>query len=215
MPPLWYTTFTMKKTVFLNDYWEREGDEHTRAFEVEEGFPLTCVFLDLDDLEAGAEVALNGVEVGVAGEVKPDRFNVGKAVRVGPNELVVRSNAEQAPSARLVSCDKVSIERVRIEPEIVGNTANVWINVDVANHTSEEQLALASIVLAQGEAREKVEIAEPITPFGGVVEAVIRVEDPTMWEPGAGGKYPTFDCLVGLQVEDEVMDMAVLTFDLS
>ena len=91
--------------------------------------------------------------------------------------------------------------------------ANAWITVEVANHTKEEQPVLASVVVAQGEANEKVEIAENITPFGGVIEAVIRITDPVMWQMDEAGQRPLFDCLVGLEIADEVMDVTAVKFD--
>jgi hypothetical protein len=108
---------------------------------------------------------------------------------------------------------RVSISGVDIDTEIVDRTANAWITVDVANHTLEDQLVLASVVVAQGENREQVEIAETIAPFGGPIEAVIRITDPTMWQADESGKLPLFDCLVGLEVEGEVEDVAAVKFD--
>jgi len=108
---------------------------------------------------------------------------------------------------------KVSISGLDIETEVVDMIANAWITVEVANHTREEQPVLASVVVAQGENREQVEIAEHITPFGGVIEAVIRITDHTMWQPNEAGERPLFDCMVGLMVWDEVMDVKAVKFD--
>jgi len=108
---------------------------------------------------------------------------------------------------------KVSISSVGIDTEVVDATANAWITVHVANHTSQEQSVLASVVVAQGECREQVEIAENVTPFGGVIEAVIRITDPTMWQPDESGVLPLFDCLVGIEVMGEVMDVTAVKFD--
>ncbi len=113
----------------------------------------------------------------------------------------------------LADTKKVSISGVDIDTEVVDMTANAWITIDVANHTKEEQPVLASVVVAQGENREQVEIAENITPFGGVIEAVIRITDHTMWQPDESGKKPLFDCLVGLVIDDEVMDVKAVKFD--
>jgi hypothetical protein len=108
---------------------------------------------------------------------------------------------------------KVSISGVDIETEVVDMIANAWITIEVANHTKEEQPVMASVVVAQGEAREQVEIAEQITPFGGVIEAVIRITDHTMWQPDDSGERPQFDCLVGLEIADEVQDVKAIKFD--
>lgn len=108
---------------------------------------------------------------------------------------------------------KVSISGVDIDTEVVDMTANAWITVEVANHTKEEQRVAATVVVAQGENREDVEIVEDITPFGGVIEAVIRIEDPTMWQPDDSGQRPQFDCMVGLEIGDEVMDAKTVKFD--
>lgn len=108
----------------------------------------------------------------------------------------------------------VSISSVGIDTEVVDATANAWITIHVENHTSEEQTVLASVVVAQGECREQVEIAENVTPFGGVIEAVIRITDPDMWQPDESGTLPLFDCFVGVEVLGEVMDVTALKFDI-
>lgn len=110
---------------------------------------------------------------------------------------------------------RVSISSVDIDTEIVDRTANAWITVNVANHTLEEQSVFATIVVAQGDDREEVEVAEAVTPFGGTIEAVVRITDPTMFEADESGKLPLFDCLVGLEVEGEVEDVAAVRFDVS
>lgn len=205
----------MKATQLLEGSWERDGTEHKLAFDVDEYFSLKSVYLDFDGLATDAKVALNGAEVGSRGDVKADRFKVTGAIRLGPNELVVRTESEQpCTSARLISYDRVSVAGLAIEPEIVDNTANVWISIDVANHTCEEQKVLASVVVAQGESREKMEIAEVITPFGGVIEAVVRIEDVGMWKSAESDELPVFDCLVGLEIAGEVVDVAAVMFDI-
>jgi len=110
---------------------------------------------------------------------------------------------------------KVSISGISIDPEIVDTIANAWITINVDNHTKEEQPVMASIVVAQGEYSEKIEIAERVSPFGGVIEAVIRIVDPEMWQPDESGAFPQFDCMVGLEIADEVMDVAAVKFDAS
>lgn len=113
----------------------------------------------------------------------------------------------------LADTKKVSISGVRIDTEVVDMIANAWITIEVENHTREEQPVLASVVVSQGEAREQVEMADNITPFGGVIEVVIRITDHTMWQPDEEGNRPLFDCLVGLEIADEVMDVSAVKFD--
>lgn len=110
---------------------------------------------------------------------------------------------------------KVSISSVDIDTEVVDVMAHVWITVHVDNHTREEQPVLASVVVAQGESREQVEIAEVVSPFGGLIEAVIRITDREMWLPDENGELPLFDCMVGLEIGDEVMDVSAVKFDVS
>lgn len=110
---------------------------------------------------------------------------------------------------------RVSISSVDIDTEVEGAAANAWITVHVANNTKEEQPVMASVVVAQGENREEVEIAEQVSPFGGLIEAVIRITEPEMFLPDENGELPKFDCLVGLEIGDEVMDVAAVKFDVS
>lgn len=114
--------------------------------------------------------------------------------------------------ARLVSYDSIRIADVYVEPEIVGNYANAWITVELDNYTGEDQQVLASIVVALGEEREKLEIAEWVSPFGGVVEAVVRIEEPELWWPNGFGSQPLYVCMVGIQLEGEVQDVAERKF---
>jgi beta-mannosidase len=113
---------------------------------------------------------------------------------------------------RLVSYDSIRIADVYVEPEIVGNYANAWITVELDNYTGDEKQVMASIVVALGDEREKLEIAEWISPFGGVVEAVVRIEDPKLWWPNGFGNQPLYVCMVGIQLEGEIQDVAERKF---
>jgi len=115
-------------------------------------------------------------------------------------------------AARLVSYDKVSIADIHIEPEIEGGYANAWISIEVNNYSNEDQEVMASVVVALGENREKIEVVETISPFGGFIEAVIRIEEPQLWWPNGFGDPTLYSCLVGLQVEGEVVDVAEQKF---
>ena len=114
--------------------------------------------------------------------------------------------------ARLASYDCLSIADVHIEPEIVGSHADAWIAIEVENHTGEDAQAVASIVVALGEGREKMELVETISPVGGVIEAVVRIEEPELWWPNGSGEQPLYTCMVGLQHEGEVQDVAETRF---
>jgi hypothetical protein len=212
----------MRTTIALSGAWEPRrlggGWEYAQAFETGAEFLLGGACVEFHDLAAGATVLVNGVELGSASGSPLDRVEARDAIHAGRNEVTVRIARETAPpevcrEARVVSYDRVSISGFTIDPEIVGSVANVWITIDVANHTDEDQPVLASIVVAQGENREKVEVAEVVPPSGGEIDAVVRIVDPGMWEPSESGERPSFDCLIGLQVEGEVMDVAGATFE--
>ncbi len=79
--------------------------------------------------------------------------------------------------------DEVAVADVRIDPEIEGGWANAWITIEIENFTGEDREACASIVVTRGNAREKIEMVDTVSPFGGILEAVIRVEEPEMWWP--------------------------------
>lgn len=113
---------------------------------------------------------------------------------------------------RLVSYDGLSIADVHVEPEIVGNYADAWITIEVENHTGEDKQAKASVVLAIGEAREKIEVVDWISPFGGIMEAVIRIEEPELWWPNGFGEPTLYTLMVGMELEGEVQDVAETRF---
>lgn len=210
----------MKHAILLDGPWQMRdaGDRYTytQAFEVSDDFRDGRVYAEFDGLSGDVGISVDGAEVAVAGNAPIRRLKIGDWVHAGPNEITLRSRDElpneSLSSARLVSYDKVSISRVRIDPDVVDNMVNVWITISIDNHTREEQDVLASIVLAQGECREQVEVVGCVSPFGGEIEAVIRVTDPEMWQPNESGEVPAFHCLMGLQVEGEVMDVAALKF---
>lgn len=108
--------------------------------------------------------------------------------------------------------DKVSLSDIHIEPEIHGAWANAWIWVEVDNHTLEEQQVAATIIIKLGEDQEKIEVVELIDPQGGVIEAVIRIEEPERWWPSGLGGQTLYTCLVGLSVEGDVQDVAQRRF---
>lgn len=112
----------------------------------------------------------------------------------------------------LVSCGELSITDVHVEPEIVGSFADAWITIEVENHTREDQQVMASVVVALGENREKIELAEAISPFGGVIEAVIRIEEPELWWPNGMGEPALYTCMVGLESEGAIQDIAERKF---
>lgn len=207
----------MKKALSLKDPWDKRSargeQEYAQVIDIDIDFSLECVYLELGSLPPGSVVLLNGVEVGSADDLRLNRFRVSNAIRVGRNELAVRTASEPTGDAKLISYDKLSVSGIRIDPEVVDNTANVWIAIDIANHTCEEQPVVASIVIAQEEGREQVEIADMVSPFGGEIEAVIRITDPSMWEPTESGDPQYFNCLIGLQAGGEVMDVAAVRFD--
>lgn len=210
----------MKLMLPLNDSWQMsksdDAYEYTRDFEINEDFCDGRIYLEFDSMSPDVSVLLNGVETASAADVPLRKLKVQDWVHSGDNEIEIRSEHELPPEAfnraRLVSYDKVSISDVDIEPEITGNTANVWITITLANHTAEDQDILASAVVAQGESREKIEVVESISPFGGEVEAVIRIVDSEMWQPNEAGDPAFFECLIGLQIEGEVMDVALVRF---
>lgn len=114
--------------------------------------------------------------------------------------------------ARLVSYDSIAISDVHVETEIVGGYANAWITVELENFTGDDQEVLASVVVAIGEAREQLEMAELVSQFGGVLEAVVRIEEPELWWPNGFGEQPLYTCMVGVQFEGEVQDVADCRF---
>jgi len=211
----------MKQTLSLSKIWQSRnfgtGWDYSQTFEIDQDSPLSDACVEFHDLAEGATVTINGIELPMQSDAS---FDAHEAIRTGHNEITVRIAQETQPlqicrEARVISHDKVSIASIDIDPETIDCIANIWIRIDVENHTDEEQDVLASIVVAQGENREKVEIVETIPTSGGEIEAVIRIMDPSMWQSSEDGTKSSFDCMVGLQVEDEIMDVADLTFEVA
>ena len=198
---------------------------YERVFEVAEGFRQKRTFLVFDSLMGSAAVCLNGEEIGrVEGEGLNCRFDVTDRLVVGANTVAVSFDPRTRPPADqpgcppafvgisrdvcVVSFDRVAVADIRVDPEIEGGWANAWISVEIENFAGEDQDVVASIVVARGEAREKIEVVDVVSPFGGVFEAVIRIEEPELWWPNGFGEQAAYRCLVGLQVDGEVQDAA-------
>ncbi|MCE5313784.1 MAG: sugar-binding domain-containing protein [Armatimonadota bacterium] len=113
---------------------------------------------------------------------------------------------------RLASYDSVSINNIRVETEIEGGQANAWVYIEVENHTREDRRVSASVVISKGENREKIEVTDSVEPFGGVIEAVIRIEEPELWWPNGMGEPSLYNCMVGISCEGEVQDVAETEF---
>lgn len=208
----------MKKVQLLEDLWEEKSSRGVREFvsaiDIDEDFCAGYIYLELDGLSTGSDIMLNRRQLGVVEPSKNNRISVGDAVQVGRNELVIRAASEPPAGGKLISYDKVSISGIRIDPEVVDNVANVWITITVTNYTNEQQPVLASVVVSQADVREKVEIFEDIPPSGEDIEAVIRITDQSMWARTKSGEVQYFDCLIGLQIAGEVMDVAAVRFDI-
>ncbi|MCE5197705.1 MAG: sugar-binding domain-containing protein [Armatimonadota bacterium] len=213
---------------------------YKRSFEVDEDFLIRQTFIEFDGLDTLATVFLNGEEVGRAENMFiSHRFDVSDYIRVGRNTVAVRfaPAAKSDPTClrkmqtafgddfsprlvgagiwrevRLVSHDLVSISDIHIEPEIEGAWANAWVFIEVENHTDDDQQVAASVVVTKGENREKIEVVDWISPFGGVIEAVVRIEEPELWWPNEMGEQNLYGCMVGLSAEGEVQDVAETRF---
>ena len=114
--------------------------------------------------------------------------------------------------ARLVSYGDVSIADVRIDPEVRDGYADAWITIELDNHADEDVQVMASVVVALGGDRETVEATETVPPAGGTVEAVIRIEQPELWWPNGFGEPTLYTCMVGIESEGEVEDVAQRKF---
>ncbi len=208
----------MKKVQLLEDTWEKKSSrgaqEFARNIDVDEDFFAGHIYLELEDLPAGSVIVLNGDELATTLPGKSNRVSAGDAIRLGRNELIIRASSEPPAGGKLISYDKVSISGIRIDPEVIDNVANVWIAIDVTNFSDEQQPVLASVVVSQDDVREKVEIYEDIPQSGDEIEAVIRITDPAMWTRTETGEPQYFDCLIGLQIAGEVMDVAAVRFDI-
>ncbi|MEN6356772.1 MAG: sugar-binding domain-containing protein [Armatimonadota bacterium] len=188
---------------------------YRRKFIADEDFLQRQTYLEFDGLSAPAAVTLNGHEVGQAqGGLIPRKLDVTDAIKVGNNtiEILFEPGTGICRDIRLVSCDLVSIDNIHIETEIEGCRANAWIYIEVANHTQEDVHVAASVVVSKGENRENIEVDDYISPFGGVIEAVIRIEEPEPWWPNGMGEASLYNCMVGIACDGEVQDVTQTTF---
>lgn len=195
--------------------------EYSRSFDVDEEFLLKQTFLEIDGLNAPAAIILNGEEIGTTEDISITyRFNISSAIHLGENTITIRFDPTAQKSAwigiqdevKIVSCDKLSIVNIHVETETEGAWANAWISIEVDNYTSMDQDVMASIVVNLGDNREKIEVADTISPFGGVIEAVIRIEEPQLWWPSGFGESTLYSCMAGLQAEGEVQDVIQTRF---
>ncbi|MHB9036113.1 MAG: beta-mannosidase [Armatimonadota bacterium] len=210
---------------------------YKRAFDVDEDFLQKQTYLEFDGLDTFATVYLNGEEIGRTENMfVPHKFDVSGLIRLGRNIVAVHFDpakmddarkmrasfgGETGPrlvgagiwrDARLVSHDLVSIKNIHIETEIEGAQANAWVYIEVENHTGEDQQVFASVVISKGESQEKIEVSDWVSPFDGVIEAVIRIEEPEFWWPNGMGEPSLYNCLVGISCEGEVQDVTETVF---
>ncbi|MBP5094235.1 MAG: glycoside hydrolase family 2 protein [Abditibacteriota bacterium] len=112
----------------------------------------------------------------------------------------------------LIERDAVNIESLRVEPEINGNTADVWVYINAENNTAETQPVLATVVIEGEDSRETVEIAAEVPPEGDEICAVIRIPEPKRWYPAGMGGQPLYRCMAALTVKGNVCDAAEKRF---
>ncbi|MCE5322008.1 hypothetical protein LLG46_01695 [bacterium] len=196
--------------------WVREKRWlYKRRFAVDEDFLQRQTYLELDGVSATAAITLNGREIGQAeGGLIQRKLDVTDAVKAGDNsiEILFEPGTVLCRDVRLISCDLVSMENIHIDTDLEGSWANAWIYIEVANHTQDDVRVVASIVVSKGENREKIEIDDYISPFGGVIEAVIRIEEPEFWWPNGVGEASLYNCMVGITCEEEVQDVTQASF---
>ena len=205
---------------------------YKRTFDVDDEFIQKKTYLEFDGLDTTAAIFLNGVEVGKTSNMFiPHRYDVSEVVEIGRNTIEVLFDPASPDSrtmrllehpnlagvgiwrdVRLVSYDLVSINNVHIETEIEGAWANAWIYIEVENHTREDLQVVTSVVVSKGENHEKIEVDDWVSPFGGVIEAVIRIEEPELWWPNGVGEPSLYDCMVGLTCEGDVQDVTQASF---
>ncbi|MDH7601551.1 MAG: glycoside hydrolase family 2 TIM barrel-domain containing protein [Armatimonadota bacterium] len=114
--------------------------------------------------------------------------------------------------ARLVSEDRLAIRDVHVEPELEGDSASIWISVELANHTGRALDAELHVVISLSEEIERIQLTETIPPDGDVVEILATLDQPQLWWPNGFGEQPVYRCMVGVRHEDEVQDAAETTF---
>jgi beta-mannosidase len=108
--------------------------------------------------------------------------------------------------------EKASISSVHVEPEMEGGYANAWISVEIENHTDEDLDVVATITVALGDNQEKIEVIDQISPEGGVLQGVIRIEEPELWWPYILGTQTLYTCMVGLESDGDIQDVSEQNF---
>ncbi len=213
---------------------------YRKTFDVDEDFVQNSIMLEFDGLDTNATVFFNGERIGKTDNMfVPHCFDVSEFVHAGRNTVAVRFDpvdkaardsvrkmrcsfgSDHTPAllgagiwrdARVVSVSEVSIADVRIDAEMEGGCANAWVSIEVDNNTQEDQQVMASVVIALGEDRETIEVTETIAPTGGLLEAVIRIEQPQLWWPNGFGEQSLYTCMVGLDACGEIHDVAERKF---
>ena len=188
---------------------------YKRTFDIDEDFIQLSTYLEIDGIDTHAAIFINGEEICRA-EESVCKIDVGKNINVGRNTIALRFDPSPCVGilrgAALVSYDAVSISDLHIETELEGGYANAWITLELENYSRKDKIVSASIVLELGEDREKIEVVDEVSAFGGIIDAVIRIEEPLLWWPNGFGEHTLYKCMAGIQVDGEVTDVCEKKF---
>lgn len=133
---------------------------------------------------------------------------------IGPNSTPALTGAGIWRGVRVIGCDRLSIRDIHVLPVVERRRAEAWLTIEIENHAGEPVDALAAVVVARGESREKMELREVIPARGGVIEAVVRLEEPQLWWPNGMGEQPMYTTMAGLQADGDILDVREQEFGL-
>ncbi|MFQ3549284.1 MAG: glycoside hydrolase family 2 TIM barrel-domain containing protein [Armatimonadota bacterium] len=206
---------------------------YKKEFVIEDDFIQTYTELSLKGTSGKADIFLNNHPVLTINGMYPDVIDITGKLKKGLNTIyfkfrpVIESdnsitfltvkdlqifNIGIKRALEIVSYDRVSIKDINIETEIESGYSLAWISVEVDNHTDENITVVATIVVSIDDAREQVELVEHISPDGGLIEAVIRIEQHDLWWPNGFGSQTLYNCMIGLKEENKVRDVAECKF---
>ncbi len=105
------------------------------------------------------------------------------------------------------------ITDIHIDCETGPAGVSAWVTVEVENRLSSACTASCTVVVARDDISEKMEVTADIGESGGVFEAVCRIEDPELWQPGDTNAC-IYECMAGVRTEEGVQDAATTRFGL-
>jgi len=102
---------------------------------------------------------------------------------------------------------KIIIDSVDISYEISYPNAEVWLTINVNSNFSGTKKGVFNIVLEKDQMKEAISISHLFEPGKNSIDAVVRVDEASLWYPAGIGEQNTYELLVGIEADNAYQDV--------